>query len=185
MQALGGPAGSVRIVEVKVVDDDKELELLRRAGCPERVIRHVLAVKDLAMRIADEVRIPVDRELVRKGALLHDIGRARTHGITHAVAGAETARALGLDERVVSIIERHIGAGITPEEARSLGLPAGDFVPRTPEEKIVAYADNLIRGEEETGFEEALEDFRRIPGIGREAVERFIRLHEEIEQWKK
>jgi len=165
--------------------EDKETGLLRSVGCSERVIRHVLAVKELALRIAGEVRIPVDRELVRMGALLHDIGRARTHGIEHAVVGAEMARELGVDERLVSIIERHIGAGITAEEARSLGLPARDFVPRTPEEKIVAYADNLISGDRETGFDEALEDFRSIPGIGEGAVERFIRLHQEIEQWKR
>jgi len=158
---------------------------LKRLGCSERVIRHILAVKEVALRIADEVRVPVDRELVRMGALLHDIGRARTHGIEHAVVGAGMAREMGVDERIVRIIERHIGAGITADEARALGLPDKDFVPRTPEEKIVAYADNLIKGDRETGFEEALEDFRRIPGIGEPAVERFIRLHEEIEQWKK
>ncbi len=171
--------------EVQEVAEGREIALLRDAGCPDSVIEHVLAVERVALRIADEVKIPVDRELVRQGALLHDIGRAVTHGIEHAVVGAETARRLGLDERIVRIIERHIGAGITAAEARDLGLPERDFLPETPEEKIVAFADNLIRGSRETSFEESLEDFKRIPGIGRAAVERYVRLQEEIERWKK
>ncbi|VAX33413.1 Uncharacterized metal-dependent phosphohydrolase MJ0778 [hydrothermal vent metagenome] len=166
------------------MEDKKDIELLKRLGCSDRVIEHILAVKRVALRIADETSIPVDRELVRMGALLHDIGRARTHGIEHAVVGAEMAREMGVDERIVRIIERHIGAGITADEARALGLPDKDYVPQTPEEKIVAYADNLVKGNRETGFEAALEEFRNIPGIGKPAIERFIRLHEEIEQWK-
>ncbi len=167
------------------MEDKKEIELLKRLGCSDRVIEHILAVKGVALRITDEVGIPVDRELVRMGALLHDIGRARSHGIEHAVVGAEMAREMGVDERIVRIIERHIGAGITADEARILGLPDKDYVPQTPEEKIVAYADNLIKGNKETSFEAAFEEFRNIPGIGKPAIERFIRLHEEIEQWKK
>ncbi len=167
------------------MEDKKEIEILKKLGCSDRVIEHTLAVKRVALRIADEVRIPVDRELVRMGALLHDIGRARTHGIEHAVVGAEMAREMGVDKRIVRIIERHIGAGITADEARALGLPDKDYVPQTPEEKIVAYADNLIKGNRETGFDEALEEFRSISGIGKPAVERFIRLHEEIDKWKK
>lgn len=167
------------------MEDKKEIEILKRAGCSDRVIEHILAVKRVALRIADESSIPVDRELVRMGALLHDIGRARTHGIEHAVVGAEMAREMGMDERIARIIERHIGAGITADEARALGLPDKDYVPQTPEEKIVAYADNLIKGNRETGFEEALEEFKSIPGIGKPAIERFIRLHEEIEKWRK
>lgn len=167
------------------MEDKKEIEILKRAGCSDRVIEHILAVKRVALRIADESSIPVDRELVRMGALMHDIGRARTHGIEHAVVGAEMAREMGMDERIARIIERHIGAGITADEARALGLPDKDYVPQTPEEKIVAYADNLIKGNRETGFEEALEEFKSIPGIGKPAIERFIRLHEEIGKWKK
>ncbi len=167
------------------MEDKKEIELLKNVGCSDRVIEHILAVKRVALRIADESSIPVDRELVRMGALLHDIGRARTHGIEHAVIGAEMARELGMDERIVRIIERHIGAGITADEARVLGIPGKDYVPQTPEEKIVTYADNLIKGIRETSFETAFEGFRNIPGIGKPAIERFIRLHEEIEQWKK
>ena len=78
------------------------------------------------------------------GALLHDIGRSTTHGIHHAIAGADIARKLGLPSEVVSIIERHIGAGLSKKEAAILGLPKKDYLPVTLEEKIVTHADNLI-----------------------------------------
>ncbi len=167
------------------VEVEKEIELLRGFGCPAPVIDHILSVKRTALRIADEVKIPVDRELVRMGALLHDIGRAKTHGIEHAVVGAGMARERGFTEEVARIIERHIGSGLTAEEARSLGLPVKDYLPETPEEKIVAYADNLLNGTRETSFEESLERFERMLGSGHPAVERFKKLHEEIEGWKR
>jgi uncharacterized protein len=161
-----------------------ETELLRKAGCPENVIRHAEAVTRLALRIAAEVRINLDTSLIRKGALLHDIGRSRTHGIAHALEGVRIAREMGLDGPVIGIIRNHIGAGISRDEARVLGLPEDDYMPATPEEKIVACADNLIMGEQEVSFETALERFREMLGEGHPAVERFIRLHEEIEGWK-
>ena len=61
--------------------------------------------------------IQIDIDAVFVGALLHDIGRSKTHGIGHAVAGARIALENGLDEKLVKIIERHIGAGIPKEEA--------------------------------------------------------------------
>jgi uncharacterized protein (TIGR00295 family) len=133
---------------------------LKKAGCSEKVIGHVRTVERIAMAIADRINAhvlaspgdpmatgrrtgPVDPGLVRAGALLHDIGRGRTHGIDHAVEGAHIANELGLPEPLIHIIERHIGAGIEAQEAVKLGLPARDYRPLTIEEKIVAHADNL------------------------------------------
>ena len=48
--------------------------------------------------------------------------------------------------KISEIIKRHIGAGISKEEARALGLPEDDYFPRSLEEKIVAHADNLVKG---------------------------------------
>lgn len=104
----------------------KEISLLKEAGCSDKVIEHVIAVTKAALSIADEIRMPVDKELIRLGSLLHDIGRARTNGIQHAVVGAQMAAELGMDKRIVRIIERHIGAGIPADEARVLGLPDKD-----------------------------------------------------------
>ncbi len=78
--------------------------------------------------------------------LLHDIGRTKTHTIKHAVVGAEILRNLNFPDEIVNITIKHIGAGIPPKEAEILGLPPGDYMPHTLEEKIVAHADNLVNG---------------------------------------
>ncbi len=127
----------------------------------------------------------MDGELVRKGALLHDIGRSRTHDIAHALAGVEIGRSLGFSEQLLLIIERHIGAGITASEALRLGLPEKDYLPLTPEEKIVSYADNLISGVREMPYYEALDRFKRILGFDHEGVDLFKRQHLEIQEWMK
>jgi len=46
------------------------------------------------------------------------------------------------------LIERHVGAGLTLEEARSFGLPERSYMPETLEEKILAAVDNLASGDE-------------------------------------
>lgn len=142
-----------------------------------------MAVATLAVEIAEKLEICVDVELVKEGALNHDIGRARTQGIDHAVRGAEMARRLGMEERVVNIIQRHIGAGISRQEAARLGLPPEDFIPVTPEEIVVAYADNLVQGESVVSYEEALSRFRRQLGEDHPAVGRFIAMHETVVSW--
>jgi uncharacterized protein len=157
--------------------------LLRKAGCPENVIEHCRTVARIALRIAGRVRVPIDRQLIERGALLHDIGRGVTHGIDHAVVGGDLARKMGLPEGVARVIERHIGAGIPAAEARELGLPVRDYLPMTREEKIVAYADKLARGAGEISFEESLKEFERRLGKGHPAIQRLLRLHEEVLSW--
>lgn len=165
------------------MDDREFIDILKKAGCSQKVIDHILAVKNLSLKIADRVKIPVDRELIRTGAFLHDIGRCRTHGIEHAVVGAEIARNLGFDGRVIKIIERHIGAGISRDEARELGLPEKDYIPQSPEEKIIAYADNLLNGDRVVSFEVSLEQFRQSLGNDHPAIKRYMALHREIQEW--
>ncbi len=162
-----------------------EAELLGKVGCSQNVIDHCFAVSESALEIAASVSIPVDMQLVRKGALLHDIGRCRSHGIDHAVIGAALARETGLDEKIALIIERHIGSGISVEEAERLGLPARDYIPVTPEEKIVSYADSLTLGTKKVTFEEALERFSKELGNDHEAVNGLVHLHEEVTSWIK
>jgi|Deesub1362A_J573_1020465.scaffolds.fasta_scaffold08601_2 uncharacterized protein len=165
------------------MDDREFIDILKKSGCSQSVINHILAVKDVSLKIADKVNIPVDRDLIRTGAFLHDIGRCRTHGIEHAVVGAEIARGLGFDERVIKIIERHIGAGISRDEARELGLPEKDYLPQSPEEKIIAYADNLLNGDKVVSFEVSLEQFKMRLGNNHPAIGRYISLHNEIQSW--
>ncbi|MFQ6105814.1 MAG: TIGR00295 family protein [Candidatus Hydrothermarchaeaceae archaeon] len=162
-----------------------DVELLRKLGCSESVIKHCTTVSRKAVDICNRVNIKVDRGLVRNGALMHDIGRSRTNGITHALIGAELAKKLGMDRRIVSIIERHIGAGITAAEAVKLGLPSKDYCPKTPEEKIVAYADSLTVGSKVITFEESLNEFRKMLGSNHPSIERMRALHDEILWWSK
>jgi uncharacterized protein len=129
--------------------------LLIRSGCSYDVIEHCMAVAEYARKIALDISscaekkghpINIDIDAVFIGALLHDIGRSKTHGIDHAVAGAAIAIENRLSDKIVNIIERHIGAGIPKKEAAGLGLPIKDYLPDTIEEKIVAHADNLVSG---------------------------------------
>jgi uncharacterized protein len=161
------------------------VEILRTAGCATDVIAHCVKVARTAGSLADRVKVPVDRELVQQGALFHDIGRSKSHGIEHAVLGVEIARSLGFSESLLKIIERHIGAGITAFEAERLGLPRKDYLPITVEEKLVSYADNLISGVREMPFYEALDRFKDILGPGHEGIELFIKQHHEIQEWMK
>ena len=124
------------------------IRILEDGGVPRVVIEHVETVEGIAVAIARAIngRHPgmVDERLVSAGALLHDLGRARTHAIQHAAEGVTMAEERGLDPRLVEIIRRHVGAGLTPREAKALGLPEWDGMPRTLEEKIVCHADTLV-----------------------------------------
>jgi len=122
----------------------------------------------------------VDMRLVEAGALLHDIGRSRTHDVDHAIVGAEITREMGLPEELVGIIEVHIGAGIPADEAVELGLPERHFFAETLEEKIVAYADKLIMGRREVPFEMTVDSFALKLGEDNPSIDRLWTLHNEM-----
>ena len=153
--------------------------MLEKEHTPENVIDHCKAVYKKAMKIAANFN-DVDEDLIRKGALLHDIGRSRTHGITHAVEGVKIAERYGYDEDVLNIIERHIGAGITESEAEKLGLPKKSYVPQTLEEKIVAHADNLVSGSREVDIDFVIEKWKRTIEDSDDNIERLIKLDNEL-----
>jgi len=159
------------------------LRTLRKAGCGRDVVRHCVVVSSLAVRIASlfvKRGICVDVGLVEVGGLLHDVGRSSTHGIGHGVVGGEIVRELGLPEAVARVVERHVGAGLTAEEAAGFGLPCRDFVPVTLEEKIVCYADKLVAGGHVIGFDEAFKKFVEDVGVGSPAIGMLRELHDEI-----
>lgn len=158
-----------------------EIEILKQVQCPENVIKHCEAVYKKAIKMAEDFE-GIDLDLIKTGALLHDIGRSKTHGIDHAVEGAKIAKSLGYGSDVCNIIERHIGAGITPKEAVKLGLPEKSYVPQTLEEKIVAHSDNLISGTEEVDLDFVVEKIRRKVDDPKNKVERLILLHNELKQ---
>ena len=69
---------------------EKCIELLKNSGCSNAVINHCKSVRDFAVKIAKKAN--ADVRLVEVGALLHDIGRSKTHGIKHGIEGAEIAK---------------------------------------------------------------------------------------------
>lgn len=156
------------------------INLLRKAGCSPRVIDHCVAVAGFAGELAK--RHDADYNLVTTAAILHDIGRGKTHGVDHAVVGAEIARNFGLDEKIAKIIERHVGAGIPADEARKLGLPKKEYVPETLEEKIVAHADNLVMGTREVSIDEVIKNMQKTLGKSHPAIQRMRKLHAELYQ---
>lgn len=125
-----------------IPNDEKCIRLLQEAGCKRRVIIHCCTVNAVAQEML--TRIDADRELVTAGALLHDIGRSVDHTIMHAVIGSQIAKAYGMPDELVEIIRRHTGAGLDDEDVAEFGLPPGDYMLRTLEQKIVAQADNMV-----------------------------------------
>ncbi len=165
----------------KLPSREQALHLLRENGCSVEVITHCKAVTELALETAKTLKgkgLEVDFELVEIGALLHDIGRSKTHTVHHAVVGAEIAKWAGLPDSVVSIIKRHVGGGITASEAEALGWPKDVYVPITLEEKVVSYADKLIESSKRVPIDVTIE--KLCGELKCEAAERVRSLYEEI-----
>ena len=165
----------------KLPSREQAIEILRKNHCSTRVINHCQAVAALAVVLAKQLETKnckVDLELVEIGALLHDLGRSRTHTVDHAIVGAKIAESLALPQPVISIIKRHVGAGITAQEAQWLGWPKDVYVPATIEEKIVSYADKLIDGSRKVPIDLTIKQLQMDQKS--DAAERVRKLHEEI-----
>ena len=160
------------------------LAFLKRVGCNKSVIEHCITVSEYAVEIAKACKNknPIDIRLIEIGALMHDVGRGITNDIRHAILGATLVRAVGYSEDLANLVERHIGAGIPIREARKIGLPTRSYMPKSIEEKIVSYADKLIRGKKRTTVKEAVEEISQKLGTKHPAVKRFKNLHKEISQ---
>lgn len=154
--------------------------ILKEFDCPFFVIEHSQAVLSRAIKLVTDFELDVDLDLVKTGAILHDVGRSRTHGIDHAIVGAEILKNREFPPEVVNIVERHIGAGITKKEALSLGLPPKDYIPITLEEKLVAHADNLIHGTQEVNLDFVIKKWKKNLGENHPSIPKIIKLHSEI-----
>jgi tRNA (cytidine56-2'-O)-methyltransferase len=167
-------------------DLDRAWQRLQAAKPPAWVLGHcrcVAALADAMCAHALRTGIPVDRQVVVQGAMLHDVGRSVTQDVRHAGVGADLLRGDGpgaWDERVILCVERHTGAGIDAKEAGALGLPVRDYTPRTLEEKVVAHADNLYSGDRRLTLEQVLAkyDAKGLPQAGR----KIEALHLELER---
>ena len=78
---------------------EQAIQLLHRNHCPPKVISHCELVADVALEISDKLErkgLKIDRKLVEAGALLHDLGRSKTHNVDHGVIGANLAELANL-----------------------------------------------------------------------------------------
>jgi len=97
----------------------------------------------------------IDRDLVRAGCLLHDVGVYRLYDdagqldfagyMRHGVLGHELLAESGYPEAICRFASRHTGVGITRDDVirQELPLPPADYVAETPEELLVMYADKF------------------------------------------
>jgi putative nucleotidyltransferase with HDIG domain len=132
------------------------LKFLREKNLSKGKITHSIYVAELALKISDEVikdEIKVDRNVVKAGGLLHDVGLSgfgdknlkeeiEDPSPQHCVIGAKIALDANFPEVVVECIESH--ELWSEDEAKELGFPLPikrDYIPKTWESKIVAYAD--------------------------------------------
>lgn len=138
------------------ITEEQAIQLLKKAFGRDKVgfrsvLKHSRAVQKAALRIAGKNQakgVLVDIPFIKTSCLLHDIGRAKCppwskSSIQHGVKGARLLRSEHL-LRHARVAERHIGAGLTPFEAKKLKLPVKDYRPKTTDEKIVTHADKLV-----------------------------------------
>ena len=74
-------------------DRDFVIDLLKKLKIQPSVRRHSEKVADKALEISKKItKVKVDKNLIEIGALLHDIGRMKTHGFNHALIGGKILR---------------------------------------------------------------------------------------------
>ncbi len=123
-----------------------------RTSYGQNVLDHLVEVSHLAALMAAE--LGASPEVARRGALLHDVGKAVSHEVdgTHAIIGARLARRYEEPEAVAHAIEAH----------------HNEVEPRTVEAVIVQAADALsgarpgARGESLEQYVSRLRDLEEI-----------------------
>ncbi|MDP9297767.1 MAG: ribonuclease Y [Actinomycetota bacterium] len=107
-------AGEDAVAEVEITDIHPEMikllgRLQYRTSYGQNVLKHLVESAHIAAALAAE--IGVDASVAKRGAFLHDIGKAVTHEVegSHAIIGAEIARRLKEHADVVHCIESHHG----------------------------------------------------------------------------
>ena len=124
---------------------DESRQLLNMTLFDSQILKHSEATRKKSLKIAEFVipKIALNMQLLEIGALLHDIGRAQVHDVTHGYVGGQILRKHEYPISVILIVERHVLGGFTAIEAEKVKLPKREFVPQTWEEKIVCVADKL------------------------------------------
>jgi ribonuclease Y len=149
-------AGEEALVEVGITDVHPEMvrvlgRLQYRTSYGQNVLRHLVEAAHIGAALASELGI--DPRMVKRGALMHDIGKAVTPEVegSHALIGAELARRLKEPAEVVHCIESHHGE----VEARTI-------------EAVLAQTADAISGSR--------------PGARRESLETYVKRLERLEE---
>ena len=149
-------AGEDALVELAITEMHPELvtllgRLRYRTSYGQNVLKHLIESAHIAGIMAHELGL--DPTLLKRGTLLHDIGKALTHEVegSHALIGAEIARRYGEPDDVVHAIEAH----------------HNEVEVRTVEAVLTQAADAISGGR---------------PGARRESLEAYIKRLERLEQ---
>jgi len=149
-------AGEGAVLDVGITDMHPEMirllgRLQFRTSYGQNVLKHLVESAHVAAAISAELGI--DPAIPKRGALLHDIGKAVTHEIegSHAIIGAEIARRMKESPEVVHCIESH----------------HGEVEQRTIEAVIAQIADGISGGR---------------PGARRESLETYVKRLERLEE---
>lgn len=158
-------AGEDALVEVGITNMHEELvallgRLRYRTSYGQNVLKHLIESAHLAGMMASE--IGVDPALLKRGTLLHDIGKALTHEVegSHAIVGAEIARRYGESDDVVHAIEAHHNE-VEVRTVEAVLTQAADAIsggrPGARRESLEAYVQRLERLEEIAGARRGVE----------------------------
>jgi uncharacterized protein len=160
------------------------LHILLENSVPFPVISHLVLTTQTAVRLSSILKdknIEVNCDLVIAGAMLHDLGRCSSHDIDHGIIGGNMLNKMNFPIELVRVVENHLFAGITAQEAKNLNLPFKDYIPITIEEKIVAYSDNISKKQPLLTTEQVSERLSRYLHENHPIIKRIQVLHNEMD----
>ena len=156
VEALCVRAGEDALVEVGISDLHPELltvlgRLRYRTSYGQNVLKHLVETAHIAGIMAAELGL--EPTVIKRGAFLHDIGKALTHEVegSHALIGADLARKYGESEEVAHAIEAHHNE-VAPRTIAAVLTQAADSCsggrPGARRESLESYVKRLQRIEE-------------------------------------
>jgi ribonucrease Y len=149
-------AGEDALVEVGISNVHPELvtvlgRLRYRTSYGQNVLKHLVETAHIAAIMAAELGL--DPAPIKRGAFLHDIGKALTHEVegSHALIGADLARKYGESDEVAHAIEAHHNE-VPPRTVAAVLTQAADACsggrPGARRESLESYVKRLARIEE-------------------------------------